>query len=214
MSELVIVLVRTVFFYFFITLLYRIMGKREVGELSITDLTISILMAELVAISIEETKSSIFQTIIPLLALALLEIILAFLSMKSRNVHSFFEGKTSLIIVHGKINYKEMIKQRYSLDDLLLALRQKGIRDMFEVEYAFLETNGKLSVFKYNHFHLPSDYPMPLIVDGVINTKTLEEICKSKDWLLKEIEKKGYEVAEIFYAFYKNHRIYLIKKAN
>lgn len=212
MADIPIVLTRTVFFYFFVTFLYRIMGKREIGELSITDLTISILMAELVAISIEETQSSVLQTILPLTVLCLLEILLAFLSLKSRTIRRFFGGKPSLIIVNGRLNYKEMIRQRYSLDDLLLALRQKQIRDLSEVEYAFLETNGKLSIFKYKMFHLSSNYPMPLIVDGEINDITLNKIHKSEEWLKKTLSDSHLELKTIFYAFYKNHKIYFIKK--
>ncbi|MBR1679521.1 MAG: DUF421 domain-containing protein [Bacilli bacterium] len=212
MSELLLVLLRTIFFYFFVTFLYRMMGKREIGELSITDLTISILMAELVAISIEETDKSMLQTILPLMVLTILEILLAFFSMKFRRFHSFFEGKPSLIIVHGNLNYKEMIRQRYSLDDLLLAMRQKGLHDLSEVEYAFLETNGKLSIFPYQHFHLSSDYPIPVIVDGVINESTLEQIGKTKTWLEQELAFKHLTRKNVFYAFYKKKRIYFIQK--
>ncbi len=214
MNELFHVLLRTVFFYFFVTFLYRLMGKREIGELSITDLTISILMAELVAISIEETENSMLLTIFPLVILCLLEIALAHLCMKSRRIHRFLEGKPSLIIVCGRLNYKEMVRQRYSLDDLLLALRQKGLRDISEVEYAFLETNGRLSIFPYKRFHFSSDYPMPLIVDGEINENTLEKIGKSQAWLLQELNDKHLKLKMIFYAFYKNHQVFLIKKGD
>ena len=82
MSELCIVLVRTIIFYFFIVLLYRVMGKREIGQLGVIDLIVSILMAELVAISIENTEDSIMQTIIPLTLLGFLEIPLAFISLE------------------------------------------------------------------------------------------------------------------------------------
>lgn len=214
MQEIWTVLIRTIFFYFFVTLLYRIMGKREIGELSIIDLTISILIAELVAISIEETETPILQTILPLTMLSVLEIALAFLSMKSRKVRSFFGGKPSLIICNGKVNYKEMVKQRYSMDDLLLGLRQKEISSIEEIEYAFLEPNGKLSLFKYKPFHLSSPYPMPLIVDGQINQSTLKHIKKDESWLEQELAQKELEVKDIFYAFYKNKKVYLIKKDN
>ena len=213
MGELWIVLFRTVFFYFFIVLLYRIMGKREIGQLGIIDLIVSILMAELVAISIENTNESLMQTVIPLLVLGGLEILLAFVSIKSRRFRSFFDGKPSLIICNGKVNYKEMIHQRYSMDDLLLSLRQKSIRDINEIEYAFLEPNGKLSIFKYNFLRMKTSYPMPLILDGEINKKTLQFIHKDKIWLKEELAKKNLEIQNIFYAFYKNKKIYLIKKS-
>ena len=181
--ELFNVVFRTLFFYFFITLAYRIMGKRELGQLGIIDLIVSILIAELVAISIENIKDSIFMTILPICVLVILELILGYLSIKYRTFRTVFGGKPSLIIINGKINYHEMVKQRYSLDDLLVALRQKEIRNIEDVEYAFLEPNGKLSIFKYNFFKLKSAYPMHLIVDGSIQDKALKYINKTKSWL-------------------------------
>lgn len=188
------------------------MGKREIGQLGIIDLIVSILIAELVAISIENTDKSLFQTIIPLALLGVLEILLAYISIKSRTFRRIFDGKPSLIICDGKVNYKEMVRQRYSMDDLLLSLRQKSIKELNEVEYAFLEPNGKLSIFKYNLFRIKTSYPMPIILDGEINQKTLEFLKKTKQWLEKELQKKDLEIDDIFYAFYKNNKIYLITK--
>lgn len=210
--ELLNIIFRTLFFYFFITLAYRIMGKREIGQLGIIDLIVSILIAELVAISIENINDSIFNTIVPIIILVVLELVLAFISIKSRTFRTFFGGKPSLIICNGKINYHEMVKQRYSMDDLLVALRQKEIRNIEDVEYAFLEPNGKLSIFKYNFLRLKSDYPMPLIVDGAIQKKALKYIHKNVAWLEKELASKKLEANDIFYAFYKKKKIFIIRK--
>ena len=210
--ELFNVMFRTLFFYFFITLAYRIMGKREVGQLGIIDLIVSILIAELVAISIENINDSIILTIAPICLLVVLELLLAYLSIKSRTFRTIFGGKPSLIIVNGKINYHEMVKQRYSMDDLLLSLRQKEIRNVEDVEYAFLEPNGKLSIFKYNFFKIKSAYPMPLIVDGTIQDKALKYIHKTKVWLERELEKKKLNLKDVFYAFYKGGKFYFVKK--
>ncbi len=210
--ELFNVVFRTLFFYFFITLAYRIMGKREIGQLGIIDLIVSILIAELVAISIENINDSIFLTIMPISLLVVLELILAYISVKSRTFRTIFGGKPSLIIVNGKINYHEMVKQRYNMDDLLLSLRQKEIRNIEDVEYAFLEPNGKLSIFKYNFFKIKSAYPMPLIVDGNVQSKALKYINKTKIWLEKELLKKNLNLKDVFYAFYRNDKIYLVKK--
>ena len=186
------------------------MGKREIGQLGIIDLIISILMAELVAISIEDVEKSLWVTILPLSLLTFLEIILAYISIKSRWFRSLFGGKTSLIICEGKVNYKEMIKQRYSMDDLLISLRQKEVKDIEEVEYAFLEPNGKLSIFKYNIFHTKTTYPMPLILDGSINQKTLDYLGYNHKWLENKLALKHLSLNDIFYAFYKKNKIYII----
>ena len=188
------------------------MGKREIGQLGVIDLIVSILIAELVAISIEETENPIYLTIIPITVLVILEVLFAYISIKSRKFRTIFDGKPSLIICNGKINYKEMVKQRYSLDDLLVSLRQQGIKELDMVEYAFLEPNGELSVFKYNLFKLKSSYPMPLILDGSIQKGALKHIHKTEAWLKSELSNKNLTYEDIFYAFYKNKKIYIIKK--
>jgi len=210
--ELFQVIFRTLFFYFFITLAYRIMGKREIGQLGIIDLIVSILIAGVVAISIENINDSIFLTIAPIIVLVILEIILAYISIKSRKFRTVFGGKPSLIICNGKINYKEMVKQRYSMDDLLVSLRQKEIRNIEDVEYAFLEPNGKLSIFKYKFLKFKSPYPMPLIVDGEIQKKALKFIHKNESWLKIELANKSLTTDDVFYAFYKNKKIFIIRK--
>ena len=210
--ELIQVILRTSFFYFFVILCFRLMGKREIGQLGVIDLIVSILIAELIAISIENIEDSIILTIIPIVMLVILEISIAFISMKSRKIRTFFDGKPSLIICNGKINYHEMIKQRYSLDNLLLSLRQNSIKNIDDVEYAFLEPNGKLSIFKYNFLKTKSAYPMPLILDGSIQKKALIYINKNVTWLENMLHSKNLNVKDIFYCFYKNKKLFIIKK--
>lgn len=212
--DLLTVILRTTFFYFFIVLAYRLMGKREIGQLGIIDLIVSILIAELVAISIENINDTLLLTVIPITLLVILEIVLALISVKSRRFRTLFGGKPSLIICNGKINYKEIMKQRYNMDDLLMELRLKEIKSVEQVEYAFLEPNGKLSIFKYNPLRLNSAYPMPLILDGQIQTTTLNTIKKTKTWLINMLKKKNLKSDDVFYAFYKKKRIFIIKKVN
>lgn len=212
--ELLQAIFRTVFFYFLIVFAYRIMGKREVAQLGIIDLIVSILMAELIAISIENINDPIYLTIIPIIMLVALEVLLAFISLKSKTFRNVMGGKPSLIINHGKLNYKEMIKQRYTLDDLLLSLRQQSIKSLEDVEYAILEQNGKLSIFKYNFLKFDSAYPMPLVLDGCIQNETLKKIGKSESWLKKILTQYKIKEDNVFYAFYKNNKIYIIDKKN
>ncbi|MDD2410003.1 MAG: DUF421 domain-containing protein [Bacilli bacterium] len=207
-------IIRTVFFYFFVTICFRVMGKREIGKLGIIDLIVSILVAELCAISIENIKDSIFLAVLPILVLVGIEVLFAKISLKSRKFRSIVSGRASLIINQGKINYKEMIKQRYTLDDLLLSLRQEKIKNIEDVEYAFLENNGRLSIFKYNMFKIKGDYPLPIIIDGVIQKDTLKNIKKSSLWLKMYLKKQQLLLEDIFYAFYKGSKIYIIKRSD
>ena len=210
--ELYNIIIKTLFFYFFVLFCYRLMGKREIGQLGIIDLIVSILIAELIAISIENKSDPILYTLVPISILVILELLFGFIQLKSRKFRVFFEGKPSLIICNGKVNYSEMVKQRYSLDNLLVSLRQQSIKDISEVEYAFLETNGKLSIFKYNFLKYSTSYPMPLILDGEVQNKALKYIHKNKYWLDNKLEEKGIILEEIFYCFYKNKKLYIIKR--
>ena len=105
-----------------------------------------------------------------------------------------------------------MVRQRYTLDDLLLELISQKIKNLFDVEYAVLENNGSLSIFKYNFLKMKSENPFPLVLDGKIETSTLKYIGKDEKWLLDLINKEGYNVSEIFYCFYKNEKAYIIPK--
>ncbi len=208
------IIFRTIFFYFFITASYRIMGKREIGQLGIIDLIVSILIAELVAISIENINDSIFNTILPIVALVLIEVVFGFISIKSRKFRNIFSEKPSIIITNGKINFKEMVKQRYTLDDLLLELRQKNIKNIEDVEYAVLEPNGKLSIFKYNFFKTKTNFPLPVIIDGKIQKKTLKYIDKTESFIRYNLKKNHLTLDNIFYGFYKTNKLYIIKRSD
>ena len=199
--DLIYVIIRTVFFYLFVLVIFRIMGKREIGKLSIQDLVVSLLIAELVAISIENYKDSMMLTIIPIIILLFFEITAGFLSLKFNKFRNLMDGKPSLIINRGIINYKEMVKQRYTLDDLLLELRSNGIKNLKDVEYAVLENNGKLNIFKYNFLSTENANPFPLILDGIIQKDTLSYIDKDEKWLKKYLKDNDLKIEEIFYSF-------------
>ncbi len=203
-----ITIFRTLFFYFFIVFVYRVMGKREVGQLGIIDLIVSVLIAELVAISLEDTSKSMFLVIIPIFLLVICQIGMAFLSLKVKKVRDIFDGKPSVIINNGKINIKEMLKQRYNLDDLLSQLREEKCTSINEVGYAILETSGKLSVFKKEN---PKNktFPLPIIIDGKVEYDSLQLLNKDINWLREHL---SVDIEDIFYGFYKNESIYIIKK--
>ena len=200
------IVLRTLFMYFFIIVVYRIMGKKEVGQLSIIDLIVSILIAELVAIAIEAEKS-IFLSIIPITILTITQIGISFITLKNEKIRDLIDGKPTVIIKNGKLNFKEMSHLRYSLDDLVTQLRLQGVKSIEKVKYAILENNGSLSVFSDDE-----DYPLPLILDGVIDYKVLSDINKDYPWLKNIISKKQIELEEIFYAFYTHNKLVIITK--
>ena len=202
---------KSLFFYLFITIGFRLMGKREIGELSIIDFIVSIFIAELAAISIENYKDNMLFSIIPISTLIIIQIITAKISLKSSIFRDTLDGNPTVIINRGKVNFKEMVKQRYNLDDLLSQLRSQSIKCIEDVDYAILETNGKLSIFEKS---FNKDYPLPLILDGKVDDDVLLQIGKSRSWLDKRLESEGYKVEDIFYGFYKGHNLFLIKDEN
>lgn len=205
-----IVIYRTLLFYVIITVIYRFMGKREVGQLGIVDLIVSILIAELAAISIDNRDESVFLSIVPIIILVSIEIGIAYFSLRNPKIRNIFDGKPSIIISSGVINFNEMVKQRYSLDDLLTQLRENGISSIEDVNYAVLETTGKLSVFKKNDKD-NNDYPLPLIIDGVINDLSLKQIKKNRNWVYNALEYEKVNLNDVFYAFYRKNKLYIIK---
>jgi len=198
---------KTIFMYFFIIFVYRLMGKKEVGQLSIVDLIVSILIAELIALSIGGDNKSIFISVIPILVLVGVQMLISFITLKNEKLRYIIDGKPTIIIKNGKLNFSEMSKLRYSLDDLLTQLRLQGIKSIDKVKYAVLENNGNLSVFNDN-----SDYPLPLILDGVIDYSVLKEIKKDYNWLINLLNKKNIELDNVFYAFYTNNKTFIITK--
>lgn len=139
---------RTVFVYLIVYLVIRIMGKREVGKLSIFDLVISIIIAEIAVFVIEDVNKPLADGIIPIATLVFIQIGMAYLSLKSQKVRQLLEGSPSFVIKHGKLDREEMRRQRYNLDDLMLQLRQSRITNVADVEFAILETTGKLTVIE------------------------------------------------------------------
>ena len=211
----------TFLMYFFIFLSMRIMGKREIGKLSVFDLTISIMIAEIAVFVIEDIEKPIYDGFVPMATLVFIQVMIARLSLKSRTLRLMVDGKPSLIISNGKLHRKEMHKQRYNLDDLLLQLRGQNIKSPADVEFAILETSGELTVIekKKNPPPKPSDkkpenesdsemkskeenikplqkiryegLPVPLIMDGKVQLANLEMVGKDRFWLRSQIREKG-----------------------
>lgn len=137
----------TMLMYLIVFTALRIMGKREIGKLSVFDLVISFMLAEIAVFAIEDVGKPLWHSLLPMLILVIIQVTIAWVSLKSRRARAWVDGKPSVIIAQGHINRKEMHRLRYNLDDLLLQLREQGIDNLNEVEYAIIESTGKLTVF-------------------------------------------------------------------
>lgn len=214
MEEYLIVIFRTVLLYALMTIIYRIMGKREIGELSILDLVISIMIAELAVVAIEKSDEQLFRNILPMLILMVVQILSAYWSLKSKKMRDIVDGKPVILINKGKIDEKAMKKLRYNLDDLLMQLREKDIALISDVEYAILEVSGSLSVIEKNQQSTPIDttpsFTLPLIMDGKINSENLKLINKNEKWLQEQLKAKGiHDITNVSLCSYENNTFYI-----
>lgn len=217
--DLFVLFIRTVMVYIVVFLVMRLMGKREIGKLSILDLIISIMIAESAVFVLEDIHRPFLEGLIPLGTLALIQIIIAYISLKSRKIRLWVDGKPSFLIANGQIDREEMKKQRYNLDDLMLQLRQKNVTSVADVEFAILETSGKLTVVEKNmNTDKPGiryeGLPIVLIMDGKVQDENLVKIGKTRFWLKEKIQEQGvFDFKKIFFCTidYKG-KIYIDKK--
>jgi uncharacterized membrane protein YcaP (DUF421 family) len=185
------------------------MGKRELGKLSVFDVVISIMLAELASLGIENVDKPAMHFLLPMLAIAVLEVGLAYFSLKNKKVRDVVDGSGEMIIENGEIREDAMRRNRMNLDDLMVHLRQKNISNLADVEFAMLEPTGQMSVFpkrdkqpatkgdlgipapKQSSGVTFTGLPIPLIMDGKIRDEALKKIGQNTFWLKKEIRKHG-----------------------
>ncbi|MFD0694074.1 DUF421 domain-containing protein [Paenibacillus sp. GCM10027628] len=210
--DILTIFLRTVLIYFVVFLMLRIMGKREIGKLSLFDLVISIMIAEIAVFVLEDSRKPLMDGLVPMATLVLIQIVIAYITLKSRSIRVLFDGKPSVLIENGTINREEMKKHRYNLDDLMLQLRQNKIMNVADVEFAVLEPSGKLSVVEKEVKETAAaedvpkgtiryeGLPLPLIMDGKVQDENLEKIGKTRFWLKNQLQAKGTnDFKEVFY---------------
>nr|WP_232353862.1 DUF421 domain-containing protein [[Bacillus] enclensis] len=192
-----------------ITFIFRMMGKREIGELSILDLVVFIMIAEMAVLAIEEPADPIIHTILPMGVMVLVQFISAWFSLRSKSFREMVDGKPTVLIHNGKIDEKAMKKQRYNFDDLLLQLREKDVFNLADVEFAVLEPSGSLSVLKKEKKSSGS-LTLPLILDGQVQTTHLDMMGKTAFWLRKELRERGYrDLTKISFCSFHNGKFHI-----
>ena len=136
----------SIFMYIYLTVLLRLFGKKEFSQLNVFDFVVFLVISEITTMSLETQDLSVLDSVIATLTLIILDRIESFITMRSKKLRDFFEGRPCYIIYRGKIQYQNMKKLRYSIDDLCHHLRVSDIDSVSKVDFAILETNGSLSV--------------------------------------------------------------------
>ena len=145
-----IVLIRTIFLYALVILVMRLMGKRQIGELQPYEFVITIMISDLAALPMQDTRLPLILGIIPIVTLLFIKTVLTQLQLKSQAARKFLEGEPSILICKGTINFKALKSQQINLDELMEELRLAGYFDLNEIEYGILENNGQMSFLTYD----------------------------------------------------------------
>ena len=191
---------RSIILYLVVLVVMRFMGKREIGQLQPFELAIAIMIADLASIPMTEIGIPIFNGIIPILGLLVMHLIISVINIKSLKAREIICGKPSILIYRGKINEKQLRKERFTITELEERLRGNNINNLGDVEYAILETSGQVTVIQKpekrntipEDFNIVPEYegiPYDLVVDGKIMYKNLQAIGKNYEWLKKQVEK-------------------------
>ena len=190
------VFVRSIIIYILLALILRLMGKRQVGELEITELVAALLLSELAAMVIDDTEKPLLYSIIPILCILFIEVMISFAVLKISLFKKIFGAKPSILINRGKIDVKELARMRISLEELLGELRLQGVGCIDTVEYAIMEQNGQISVFVRDQN--PRGIDHALIIDGKIQKDAFQEADCSPSFIEKSVRKHKCRIEDVF----------------
>lgn len=195
---MLVVFMRALILYTVVVIVMRIMGKQQVAQLQPYELAVALMIADLGAVPMQNTGIPLITGIVPILTLLMAQVLISYLSLKSELVRRMVCGTPSILISKGKINEKELFKERYNVNDLLEQLRSMGYYNIADVEFAILETNGTLSVIPKSDkrpinpgdLNLKPQYeglPIPIIIDGNINETNMKEANVDMNWLKAQL---------------------------
>ena len=191
---------RTIFLYAVLLVVVRLMGKRQIGQMEPTEFVVTMMVANLATIPMEDKNMTISDGLIPIFTVLGAELLLAFLSLKSMLFRKLLCGKPVILIENGNIMQKNLKKNRITLDELTGHLREKDVLDIRSVQYAILETNGNLSVFPYPEARPATakeagvstekqSLPVTIVCDGQVIKHNLKVAGKDINWVAKQLVK-------------------------
>lgn len=190
---MLVVLIRSIILYIAVLISLRVMGKGEIAEMNAFDLVITLLLAEVCAIPMQDNSIPMIYGISSITALVFVEILISYISLKSRTISKILSGSPAILINKNQLNYKQLKKERISIEELLEELRSQGYFNIKDVQYAILETDGDLSIIpspSYDSSKIPNfkHLPLPVIIDGKIIKSNLNELNKDDKWILKTLK--------------------------
>lgn len=189
------IFIRTILIYIILSVMMKLMGKRQIGELEVSELVTTLLISEIGALPISDNDMPLIPAVIPIFFLASAEVIISFWKNKSTAVKRAVEGEPSYIIYKGSLKQNVLSENRISVNELLTEMRTQGIADLGDVRYALLEPNGKISFLK------ESDSPnimKTLVIDSTPDEANLKLLGFNKRWLEERLKEKHIKLSEVF----------------
>lgn len=194
--------VRVIILYILVLIVMRLMGKREIGQMQPFELVVAIMIADLASVPMTDIGIPIFNGIIPILGLLMLQLIISIVNLKSMWCRKILCGVPAILIYRGKIDEEVLKKEKITINELEERLRQVNVPYLGDVEYAILETSGQISIIqkpdKRNtipaDFNIQPEYegiPYDLVIDGKIMKNNLKKIGRNYKWLEQQVEKFG-----------------------
>lgn len=199
MQDVYKVLIFSVVAYLYLLIIAKLLGKKQIAQLSFIDYIIGISIGSTAAQMSVETEQPIYHYLIAMTVFFLLALIIAYVSHKSASLKRFLNGKPAILINEGKIQYENMKKTRMTVDELTGMARAKNYFDLNDVAFAILETSGDLSILPKSHAKPPTVKDLGImtekpklteyiVVDGSVSTDGLENLSKDKEWLFKGLK--------------------------
>lgn len=213
---MIVVILRAVILYLVVLCSLRIMGKGELGELQPFDLVVSLMIAELAAMPMEDLNSPMSHGITAIATLVFLQCLMSFLSIKSNDFRRIICGNPSILISHGKFNFKEMKKLRINVNDVLGQLRLKGYYNIEDIDYLIMETNGQVSVLASTDLLEKKCKRMPIavILDGKIMYDNIDKYNLSRSKLELELKKQNLHLNNVIYGAVDENNKYILYRKN
>lgn len=191
---------RTIVLYMVLIFSIRLMGKRQIGQMEASEFVVTMLVANLAAIPMQDGAIPLYSGLVPILTVLGTELVLSGLILHSVMLRRFFCGKPVILINNGKILQENLRKTRVTMDELTGHLREKDVLDITAVQYAILETDGNLSVFPYPKerpasakdagIHPKKQFlPVTIVEDGFVSKENLKKAGKDESWLKKVLQK-------------------------
>ena len=192
------IFIRTLTIYILLIAIMRFLGKRQIGEMQISELVTTFLLSELASGPLTNAAVPLSFAFVPIIAIICMEVVFSFLPTKISVFKKLLDSKPSIIIRRGIPDRREMVRMRMTLDDLLCELHIAGYSTPEEIEYAILEPNGKLSFFAKSQPPGVQGIAHPVIIDGKITDYALSSAEKKREWVLHELKKNNISPKKVF----------------